>query len=407
MNERIMVIPGTLAQVSLINRIKEFNFDVVCVNPDENSPAFKYADICEIGDILDKKFCLEVAKRYSVIAVMSDECDIAMPTIAYISEELGLPTIGSNLTSLYTNKYLMRKFSEEEGFPFPQYTICNNVKEATDFFERLESKKMIMKPLDSNSSRGVFTIYSSEEIEIYFLKTMSFSKVEQAIICEEYIEGTEFTVDGIVINKKHYSLAISRKKHYEYNTNIAYELYFTSSDKDFDYNLLRKQNDLYVEKSKLPFGFTHAEYKYNGKEFVLIEIGARGGGNYISSHIVPRLTGVDNYKILIESVLGKKLDGNTVNIDNKLNRKCAVLRFFDLDRSGGRVVKIEGEQYLRDTPEVILYQFRFEIGDYIYKAQNDSARIGFYIAVAETKDRLDDIITKIDEKVRIDLEENV
>lgn len=404
MKKKIMVIPGAKAQIPLICKLQEEGYCVVCVNPYKDSPAFSYADICEQGDILDREFCLDVAKRHEVIAVLSDECDIAMPTVAYVSEKLGLPSIGSKLATLYTNKYLMREFCREHAMPYPKYRQCRSAGEAVAFFRNLEKKKMIIKPLDSNSSRGVFTIVSEEMVEPHFAQAIVFSKVNQAVLCEEYIEGTEFTVDGVVVNGKHYSLAISKKKHYAYNPNIACELYFSEEDEEYDYVRLREQNDRFVEMSGLPFGFTHAEYKYNGKEFVLIEIGARGGGNFISSHIVPNLTGIDNYKLLLEGTLGApQLRGEHIKSVDAAG-KCAVLKFWDVQGNGGKVVRVDGEDILKNLPQIVLYEFQFKPGDIIHKAENDSARVGFYIAVAKSREELDRLILKIEENVCIVLE---
>ena len=82
-------------------------------------------------------------------------------------------------------------------------------------------------------------------------------------------------------------------------------MFFSYDNDKFDYDLLRKVNDEYVNKTGLPFGLTHAEYKYEDGKYYLIEIGARGGGNLIGSHIVPLISGVDNYTYLIEKTLGK------------------------------------------------------------------------------------------------------
>ena len=56
---------------------------------------------------------------------------------------------------------------------------------------------MIIKPLDSNASHGVSMISSDEETEEHFGETMSFSRWEKCIVAERYIDGTEFTVDGV------------------------------------------------------------------------------------------------------------------------------------------------------------------------------------------------------------------
>lgn len=401
--DKVLVIPGSEAQVPLIEKLHEFGYCVICIDPHQNAPAFEYADICERGDILDKSFCLKVAKEYNVIAVISDECDIAMPTVAFVSDKIGLPGISTDLAALYTNKYMMRCFCEENGMPYPKYKQCETVKEAIDFFAQLKQKKMIMKPLDSNSSRGVYTIVSQQMICDYFGQTRSFSKTANAVLCEEYIEGEEFTVDGIVLSGKHYSLAVSKKKHYQYNPNIAYELFFSYDDEKYDYEKLRQQNNFYVEKTGLVSGLTHAEYKFNGKEFVLIEIGARGGGNFISSHIVPALCDIDIYQVLIDSIF--KCETETYIFKKMSKNKCAVLRFWDVPCEGGKVVDIQGEDLLRKLPQVLLFKFRFKRGDFICQADNDSARVGFYIAVCDSRDELNRTVEYIQNTVKIILED--
>lgn len=400
--EKVLVIPGSEAQIPLIIKLHDLGYYVICIDPHEHAPAFEYADVCERGDILDKPFCLEVAEKYNIVAALSDECDIAMPIVAYVSDQLGLPGISMDMASMYTNKYRMRCFCKFNNMPYPQYKQCKSVNDAIDFFEQLDKKKMIMKPLDSNSSRGVYTIVSQNMIRKYFDQTCSFSKIEKAVLCEEYVEGEEFTVDGIVLGVKHYSLIISKKKHYQYNTNIAYELYFSYRDSMYDYEKLRKQNDLYVEKTGLPFGLTHAEYKFNGKDFVLIEIGARGGGNFISSHILPALCDIDIYRLLINSIL--KHETEEITIDNASKSKCAVLKFWDVPCDKGKVIYIEGLEELKKMPQVLLFKFRFEIGDVICRANNDSARVGFYIAVCNSRSELDETIDYIDKTVKIGME---
>lgn len=401
----IMVIPGTAAQIPVIKRIKELGYDVVCVNPYEKSPAFSYADYAEQYDILDVDACIRIAQKYNVCAVISDECDIAMPTVAAVSEALNLPSIGSKLAKLYTNKNEMRSFSEEHGFPYPKYKQCLTLDEAKLFFYKLDKKKMIIKPLDSNSSRGVYIVNSLDDLENKFEESIKFSHSINAVLCEEYIEGTEFTIDGIVLNGKHYSLAVSKKKHYVHHPNIACELYFSHTSQEFDYDRLRNQNNKYVETSGLLFGFTHAEYKYNGSEFILIEIGARGGGNYISSHIVPAMTGLDNYGLLIGHTLDHE-QYHTFSLSDEYKKRCCVLKFFDVDmkNNGKKVAAILGMEYMEKNPRILLHQFNFSIGDSIRIADDDSKRVGFYIAYGESKEELDQLMYQIEKKVIIQFE---
>ena len=96
----VIVLPGTKWQIPLINKLKKRGFKVIVFDYYENQPAYKYADGYEIVNILDKEKVYELAQKYKPIAVMSDECDIATPTIAWVSEQMEKPSIGVELAAL-------------------------------------------------------------------------------------------------------------------------------------------------------------------------------------------------------------------------------------------------------------------------------------------------------------------
>lgn len=383
--ERILVIAGGEWQASLVKKVKELGYEAVNSNLYEDSPAFAFADFCEVADVLDMEKNLEIAEKYKIQAVLTDESDIAVPTVAYVAEQLGLATIGSDKAALFTNKYLMRCFCRKHGLKTPEFCCCETPEEAAAFLKNL-GKTAIMKPLDSQSSRGVYIVKTPEEVFTYFEESASYSKDKRSVIVERYVEGTEFTVDGIVVGNHHYSLAISEKKHYSYNSSIASELFFSYENSNYDYEKLRRVNNQLVELAGLPFGLTHAEYKYENGEFYLVEIAARGGGTRISSHIVPLLTGIDNYQMLIEDALGHPCRKDFTAPSPY--KRCAVLKFLDVEENGKVVSEIRGEQEIRNHPSVVELHLEFKAGERLYQATDDRSRIGFYIAYGESREEL-------------------
>ena len=394
----IMVLPGTVWQIPLIQQIKRLGYKALVVHPYKNAPAFPYADEIMLADILDQKACLEAARKWNVCAVMSDECDIATPTLAYVSEQLGLPSQGQDMAKLYTNKFLMREMCKKHKLPFPEYRLCYTLEEAIDFYKSMGSK-MIIKPIDANSSRGVFTIESEDDLIALFNDSIKFAHHAKAIICERYLSGAEFSVDGIKMPDGHVSLAISEKTQFAYNKNLDEKLYFSYYNDKYDYDLLRRINDDFVNNSQLPFGFTHAEYRYENGQFYLLEIGARGGGNLISSHIVPAMTGVENYSILIDQFVTGSTD-NQIDISLIDKNKVAALVFFDTTENGGVVDRIDGVDVLRQDG-VLFYQFNFKVGDTIKRPTDGGNRIGFYVACCKNQQAMDELISSIEQNVKI------
>lgn len=399
MKKKVMVLGGTYWQIPLIEKLHKRGCYVICVSPQEDSPAFSYSDECVIGDILDRNRLVEIAKEKEIDAVMSEQCDIATPSIAYVAKRLGQTNISEEMAELYTNKYRMREFLEKEGFYYPEFKKCYNLSEAIEFFRCLGTK-MVIKPLDSNSSRGVYTVHTEEELEQIWEESISFSKVEKAVICERFLTGTEFTIDGIVTKTGHHSLAISKKEHFSFNENIASSLFFSYKDDDYDYEELRRINDCLVNKTGLQLGLTHAEYINEKGKWYLVEIGCRGGGNLISSHIVPMQSGVDNYEILISQLLNEEYDD--VDENTLWKNKYSVLKFLDTEVNEGVVEDIIGVDELSKSSAVKVYKINYSIGDTV-NLSDDSKRLGFYVADTDQKDELTNLIKRIKSNVKLQI----
>lgn len=399
MSKKILVFPGTQWQVPLIEKIQEMGHQALVVNPDPNAPGMKKADICLISDIFDKERVVEFGRDQKVDAVMSDECDIAMNMVAELGKVFNVPAMDEETAALFTDKFLMREFSKRHGLKYPEYKFCKTVDDAIALQKEI-NKPIIIKPLDSNASHGVFKCSNENEIREHFAESMSFSRVEKSVLAERFIVGTEFTIDGVKTPNAHYTMAISEKKHFAHNESIANELLFSHYNPNFDYDKLRATNDAFVMKSNLQFGFTHAEYKFEDGEFYLIEIAARGGGNMISSCITQYMTGYDTYRYLVECATGNVHDED-FSLRPEYKERAAVLKFFETPGGGGKVRESKGIDYLDGEPDIKHYRLNFNVGDTIENALNDSVRIGFYIVCSENMQKLREVINNVQKNFQI------
>lgn len=397
--KKILVLPGTQWQVPLIEKIQEMGYQSLVVNPDPDAPGMKRADKVLVSDIFDKEKVISFGKEHHIDAVMSDECDIAMNLVAELGRTFNVPTLDDDTAALYTDKFLMREFSKKHGLKYPEYKLCKTAEDAIALQKEL-NKPIIIKPLDSNASHGVFMCNTEEDIRKHFQESLFFSRVEKSVLAERFIVGTEFTIDGVKTPHCHYTMAISEKKHFAHNESIANELLFSHYNPNFDYDKLRATNDVFVSNSNLKFGFTHAEYKYEDGEFYLIEIAARGGGNMISSCITQYMTGYDTYRYLVECATGNVHDED-FSLKSEYKERSAVLKFFATPNGGGKVRKVVGLDYLEEEPDIKHYRLNFKIGDVIEDALNDSVRIGFYIVCSENMKKLREVIYNVEEKFKI------
>lgn len=396
--KRIMILGGGEFQVPLIKRAKKLGYYVILCDFRDDVEGIALSDKHYLVNTLDSSQLIEVGEKEKPNGVVTNS-EPAFLSMAHAAEKLGLRCMSVDDTKLYKNKFLMREFCHAHGILSPRYKCCKNVEEALDFFNEIQ-KKCIIKPLDNSASRGVFSVNSEKDIKLHFDQCITASSADNpAIIIEEYITGTEFTIDGIMTPKGHRSLAISEKKHYEYNENVAYQLLFDNKNEYFDYDLLRKENDHLVDLTGIPFGLTHAEYKYSNGRFFLIEIQARGGGNYIATDIVPFISGIDSYKEQLKWAVGEEVDADYSY--EKLSSRCAVLHFFDVPGKGGVVKEIKGLDFLDSLSEQVMYHLNFKVGDTIQQTINDSTRIGWYILKSPNRTDLDKMIRTINNHFKI------
>jgi len=393
-----MILGGDKNQLPLIKKAKELGLYIILCDFRDNVQGIAMSDVHYQINTLNPDLLIQVGEKEKPDGILTNSEPTFM-SMATAANKLGLPCLSLESTKLFKNKFLMRQFCTEHGLLSPRYKYCNHVEEALDFFNDIQ-KKCIIKPLDNSASRGVFSVHCENDIKSHFDQCISASSADNpAIIIEEYVTGTEFTIDGLMTPHGHRCLAISEKKHYKYNENVACHLLFDNVNDRFDYDQLRKINDHLVNLTGIPFGLTHAEYKYSDGKFYLIEIQARGGGNFIATDIVPYISGIDSYKEQLRWAVGDE-----VNVDysyENLSSRCAVLHFFDTPGKGGIVKDIKGLDFLDSLGEQIMYQLKFKIGDTIQETKDDTTRIGWYILKSPNRADLDNKMQMIENQFQI------
>ena len=394
---KIMVIAGGDWQIELIKKAKRMGHYVICSNLYENSPAFPYADACEVADVLDKEKNLKIARHYMPDAVISDQSDIAVPTVAYINESLALKGIGTALADLFTDKSLQREYAKKHGILVPDYRICTCPEDAIPLVKRYG--KIIIKPIDSQSSRGVFTIENEKQLDEHYQDAIKWSNRRKQFLAEQFIDGDEFTIDGLVVNGHHYPLCISVKEMYPQKPTISRTQSYSYLSEKHDYDLLRKTNRAFIEMTGLPLGLTHSEYRFHDGQYYLIEAGARGGGSNLSGKIVPFMSGIDNYEYLVKEALGDEVDEDQVKNNVFSKEKYAVMRFFDFGE--GIVDQVEGYEFLATHPMLIDFQLKIKSGDRLKQPEYGRLRPGHFIIGGNGKTNVEKEAEKIIDSVKV------
>lgn len=309
----IHILGGSDSQLSLVMKAKEMGLKVLVSDINEEPPCKKIADIFEQADIKDLEKNLEIARKHRIDAVITDQTDISVPTVAYISDKLGLNSLSFETAKKFTNKNHMKtELLKSKTFDFskhiPQFHFADTQETAKESIKELSKSgidSIVLKPCDSQGSRGVVFLKASDTNIEEKLSIAFEGGFGAGINIEEFITGEEYAVDTLVENGKCYPLAIASKKQYPENPCLdqAFEYPAKISSKE-EKELFELQKKI-INEFGLKKGVCHGEYKINrdnGKA-VLMEIAARGAGSSINSVINSFLSGLDINKVLINQAL--------------------------------------------------------------------------------------------------------
>ena len=112
--KKLLVIGAGDFQLPLVQKASE-TCDVFLAAPVISEAFYPYIKGRLLKDVRDEEAILTFAKDQGIDGVITDQTDIAVRSVAYVSEKMGLPGIGCETGILFTDKSLMRARLAELG----------------------------------------------------------------------------------------------------------------------------------------------------------------------------------------------------------------------------------------------------------------------------------------------------
>lgn len=398
MKGSVLILGAAALQVPLISFVKSKGYKTIVVSIPGNYPGFAIADKSIYCDVRDYEKILAAIRNDDIVAVLTDETDISVPTVALLTKKLGLPGNQPDVASTYSNKFAIRNVCKKIGVPVPNYfhtdTLSDLDKKITEI-----TFPAIMKPEDNQGSRGIYVVDGTDEIKTYFEKSKSFSKSGNVII-ENMFKGKEFVAEGFVVDGEYINFGIAERKYFNIpGLFIPSQTIFPATISD-DNSRKILESEIKLHKELHPnFGMTHSEYILNEEtgEYILVETALRGGGVYISSHLVPLYTGIDNYDMLLKCSIGSKVSLKNLYISN--SKSSAYICFY---LPIGEVVEINGVESLRKMPNVKLADLdNLYVGMKTSPMTNKTMRLGPIILQAKDRVEIEYVIKLVQQTLHI------
>ncbi|MBO4918304.1 MAG: ATP-grasp domain-containing protein [Bacteroidales bacterium] len=375
--KRLMIVGASVLQLPGILKAKEMGLYVGVADYNPKAVGIPFADEYYNASTMDEDAVLRAAEEFKPDGIMTLATDMPMRGVAKVSEKLGLHSISYETAVKATDKYEMIKAFKEHGVPSPWYYLVSSLED----MNALEGRVVfpcIIKPTDNAGSHGVAKVSSFSEL----LNSYEYSRGNSRhgnVIVEEYLDGPEISVEVMVVSGEVHILQITDKL----TTGAPYFVEMGHSQPSMLSPEVQRQIREVATAACLAVGIdkgpAHVEMKVTSHGPVMIELGARMGGDNITSHLVPLSTGIDMVKATIQVALGEEPD-----ITPTLHCGSAI-RYFDAPCGTIKSISgVENALKLSGVREVILTK---DVGEESVPIRCSNDRIGSVIAQSETAEK--------------------
>lgn len=376
-------------QESIIGRAKKMGLYTVGIDPCADATCKDCVDAFEVVPGQDYEGHCEVVEKYGIDAIVTTATDKPLVMMARIAEKYGFPFYSVETAQWSTDKFQMKQRFMEGGVPCAKGRLVKSVSEVEDF-----EYPIIIKPRDNSGSRGVKLCRSKEELKASMSEALEVSKLDTVLV-EEFIEGPEYSIEGLHHDGKSEVIQFTEKKTTEFPYNVELGHIQPANISEENKQKIRE----IVLKIGKALNFencpSHTELKINERGIFVIETSPRLGGDYITSTITPLSTGVNLEDELLKISLGESINPRPNAV------QYAGIRFFAFQE--GRVVKHTPDtKFVKSWPHVVDFSFSLKEGDTVNQITSSLNRYGQLILLADNRDAIEEAFEKYEKLISDD-----
>lgn len=377
MKDAILIFGAGINQYTLIQAAKDLGLTTVVLDPNPEAVGKEIADYFYVVSGKDYETTKGIAIKHKIKGIVTSQMEKPLRLMAQLAQELGFIFHSPKVIERSLDKYLQKQIFLENKIPCAKGVLVGKDEEVDIHQLKKLGLPIILKPRDATSSQGVFKIDNYEEIDNYIHITRSFASKGEVII-EEFIDGPEFSIESIT---------------YKGNTIIVQytEKFITPFPRTVEMGHLQPAlldekekkviSDVVIKAIKaigIDNSASHTEVKLTVDGPKVVEIGARLGGDFISSYLVKESCGVDMDKAAIQVAIGEEPDFK------KRSNKFSYIKYLELEKER-KVKKIKDFKDSLKQKDVVLAHLYVKKGDIIHEITQGSERHGFVIVTGKSR----------------------
>ncbi|MEV7532535.1 ATP-grasp domain-containing protein [Streptomyces hydrogenans] len=317
--------------------------------------------------------------------------EMAQEAVAATAEALGLPGNPPAAVRRIRTKDACRAALAAAGFRQPAVRLCADEAEARAALAATTGP-WVVKPRDGADSAGVRKVTAPEELAAALA---ALPDPEAPFLVEEFVEGDEYSVEGVFTGGRPCVLAVTAKEKLDppYFVEIGHTL--PAELPAADRTAIEETVVAALTALDLSFGLFHVELWRTADGLVLGEVHARVGGGWIHRMLPHALPGLELYGTVYDDALGRPVTLPTAE-------RAAATRYFA--PPPGRVTAVTGWEEVRDHPAVLHAELHVGPGDTVAPHRSGADRVGAVVVGADTPAEARDLARRLVDSVRITVE---
>jgi len=396
------MLGGADIQISAIKKAKEMGYYVITCDYLPNNPGHVFANEYHNVSTTDKEAVLALARQLHIDGISAYASDPGALTAAYVSDELGLPGNTFDQVSILSDKFEFRTLQHNVGIAAPGIWEINKSEQLLHLTRSLDID-LIVKPVDTSGSKGIFKLKNAENYDLEQIDEMlsiarSFSRSGR-IVAEEFLqrEGSLMSGDFFVVNGKieffcfgdvHFNTCVNGlvPRSISLPAGLPLEVQQKAID---DIQLVL--NELHIEMGV----FNMDVIKTVDGRVVCIDIGARNGGNMFND-IIHWHSGVDLIQLGLKSCLGDE-----VTIPTSKELMYCAHNVIHSDKSG----VLKEVRFSDELRGMIRYEkILVRAGDKVHRFEHSGHRCGLLLLEFSSFKEMHEILDEIHEHIVLELQ---
>ncbi|MPW18808.1 Phosphoribosylglycinamide synthetase ATP-grasp (A) domain protein [Paraburkholderia piptadeniae] len=308
---------------------------------------------------------------------------------AQAAARLGLPHLPPEAAALTRDKYRSRSRLATAGLAVPRFAQIADPRDIATAASQV-GFPAVLKPVDGCGSQLVTRVNSLAELQLAVERAMRHGVVDmgreigKVLLLEQYLDGPEYSIEGYIDQRGPRVVAVTEKL-------LSAEPYFVEMGHIVEAALMPEHRATlvaYVKKVAgrigLTLGVFHAEARITRDGPVLIEIGARLGGDRIY-RLVELSKSISLPEVMIRSHLG---DANPApGYDTEVATCVSGVRFFA--PVSGPFAGAAAVERVRAMPGFQEIEIHSHIGGTVSQLTDFRGRVGHVLFTAADRPTLD------------------